>query len=154
MPTVNQFIADRTAEMSGTLVRAIRKMPTDKTEWKPLDNGRTVLDQVQECVGANKFALTVLQTYTLPERDPDHTERLQKELDTLDKAVAALEGSTAQIVAAIKEFPTEKLDEKIVLPFRGGFETSYAWVANFCYMHLTYHYGQINYVQTLYGDFE
>jgi hypothetical protein len=47
--TIKEYIiADAERSFSNLLVGA-RKVPADKLAWKPMDNGRSTLDLVQEC---------------------------------------------------------------------------------------------------------
>jgi hypothetical protein len=74
------------------------------------------------------------------------------EIETPDKALAALEKNTAVLVSAIEALPNELLGDKLILPFGEGMEMTLAEVQFAAYWNMVYHVGQIAYVQTLYGD--
>ncbi len=54
----------------------------------------------------------------------------------------------------IRSFPEERFRETQWLPFNGGREHTYLEMMEFPRWNLTYHLGQIAYIQTLYGDRE
>ena len=67
MPEKLQMLAaERTRKGSLNLIELLRVTPAEKLHWKPLDCGRSVIDQVIECILVNrKWALTLrLGVYT------------------------------------------------------------------------------------------
>jgi hypothetical protein len=126
-------------------------MPADKIEWSPLDQGRTALDQLQECAMAPDLYLGYL--------DPRHKRKansyaeaaeLQSRWTTVDECLKALHEKTAALIAAIGALPRERLSEECTMPW--GEQMTVQAIAGLHYWNLTYHLGQINYIQTLYGD--
>ena len=77
---------------------------------------------------------------------------LKKSLSTVGDAEKCLREGTAKLLTMIREMPDDKLAEKIDLPW--GVTWTLAEVANMHDWNLVYHVGQINYIQTLLGDFE
>lgn len=134
--------------------RSVRAMPEERTVWQPSETARTVLHQVVECGGMNAFLADALTARALPPFDISMLSKLQAEHDTVNKALALLEHGTDRLVSAIEAFPDAHLEETLLLPFGGGMEKSFAEVMLIPYWNMTYHLGQINYVQTLYGDRE
>ncbi len=152
MPTVQEIAANLAKKQASSLSQAVKASPEEKCGWKPLDNGRCMIDQVVECGGLNFFASQLLQTREVPPIDPSMLDTLKQQNDTSEKALALLEGGTDALVAAIQAFPTEHLDDTITLPFGGGMTKSFAEIMFMAYWNMAYHEGQINYIQTLYGD--
>jgi hypothetical protein len=148
MNDVKALLAQLNRSAAESLARLADQMGGSIT-YQPLDKGRSALNQMVECAGLNLLVARILETQTVPELDGSALERLYRENDTADKALALLSGGTDRLVKAIEAFPTEKLDDRVTLPFGGGMEKSFAEVALMCYWNMTYHEGQINYIQTL-----
>ncbi len=129
-------------------------MPADRQDWKPLDLGRSALDQVQECAVINGFFASILRDREAPAMDWGAYKAACAALDTPDKAVNALTESGSVLAAAIEAFPEDKLAETVTMPFAEGMVMTFAQVMFAAYWNMTYHTGQIAYIQTLYGDNE
>src|SRR5438132_11039053 len=104
-------------EVAVALARNLKAMPEDKQAWKPLEKGRSALDQVQECALINYWVADFYRTLTVPAFDTEKFEQGKAELDTVEKACAALEASTESLCAAIAAFPVTELDSTITLPW-------------------------------------
>jgi len=133
------------------LVNTVRRMPADKVEWSPLDQGRTALNQLQECAIAPDLYLGYLDpTYVRQANSYAEAADLQSQWKTVDQCVTVLNENTAKLVEAIRNLPVDRLSEMHTMPW--GEQMSVAGIAGLHYWNLTYHLGQINYIQTLYGD--
>ena len=147
---VQDFIAGQTEVITEGLCRTIRAIPEDKLDWKPFDNGRSALDQMQECAVSPEIFLRALNgggyVYT------DDLKDKRKALKTVGEAEAALRNNTAELLKNIRELPDSRLEEPIDLPW--GATWRLVDVANMHFWNLTYHVGQINYIQTMLGDFD
>jgi hypothetical protein len=145
--------ANGTREVAAGLERAILAMPADKQTWRPLDEGRSALDQVAECAVINQWATSLFVDRVMPELDNEAYANACAALDTVDKAVAALRDSTAALASAIDSVPDDALGIQVQFPWDDR-PCSLAEAMLMAYWNLTYHIGQVNYVQTLYGDKE
>lgn len=138
------------------LFRAARAVPEDKVNWQPLDNGRTVIDQLQEVSQAPLWFSAVLEQKADP-KFPDEqwakAKEMRKAWDSIDKCEAACQENSEKMFELIRNAPDEDLHTTITFE---GSDDEYTLldVMSFHKNHLTYHYGQINYMQTLYGDFD
>jgi uncharacterized damage-inducible protein DinB len=149
--TVPQIAASRTQRAVADLTAAARSTQPDKVTWVPLGDARTILDQLTECAIANLKWRGILQTRQYAEVSPELWERTVAECTTLESTLKRLEQSGAELVAAIQAVPDEETGDEIESPW--GRYT----IADCClhaYWNMVYHEGQINYVQTLYGDTE
>lgn len=139
------------------LFRTARSVPQDKVEWQPLDNGRTVLDQLQECAQVPKFYQAILEQRKFPDVDEsffEESKALRQQWKTIDECEKHCQENSEQLFAAIRNFPDDELNTKVMLPFGGGMERALADIIMAHCSNLQYHIGQINYIQTLYGDLE
>lgn len=148
--TVKEYIITDTQKSLANLFEAARKVPADKHEWKPLDNGRSVLDLAQECALCPLWVPGILTKRSIDMADFETAQVEQKKLTTLDACEAAAKANLETMKAAIMAFPDEEMDEEITLPW-GTY--TLGEVMGFPAWNLNYHLGQINYIQTLYGDF-
>jgi uncharacterized damage-inducible protein DinB len=148
MTDLQPMLAQMNRTAAAALAKAARELG-DRATWRPLDKGRSALDQVIECAGFNLLGARVFTEHAMPPLDPAAFEQLGRENDTLEKALALLETGTDRLARAIEAFPSEKLDDKLTLPFGGGMEKSFGEIALMSFWNTTYHEGQINYIQTL-----
>lgn len=149
--TVPQIAASRTRRVVNDLIAAARSTQPDKVTWVPLGEARTVLDQLTECVIANIKWRNILASHQYGNVSPEVFEQTVAECATLEGTLARLEQSGAALAEAILAVPDEETGDDIESPW--GRYT----LADCClhaYWNMVYHEGQINYVQTLYGDTE
>ena len=152
---LKSFVIKRTLQSVDTLFNAVRKMPEDKVDWKPLDNGRSALSMAQECAQAPLWGVSFLTARKF-EFDEERFAKAAQERATwsLDDCERICRENTAKLIEVIEAFPDSDLDQTITLPFGGGKDFSFAELMNLHYWNTTYHIGQVNYIQTLYGDKE
>ena len=151
MPTVKQLAAKLNKSATENLIRNVRVMPDDKASWMPLDAGRSELDQLQECAIITGFTIYTLTNHALPPDFNEAFEREKPEIDTLDKAVARMEERCAKLCETIENLPDADLDITVKLPWMEE-PSSLAELMFMTYWNTVYHLGQVNYIQTLYGD--
>ena len=150
---VQDFIADETNRAMESLLHQAKRVPADKLEWKPMEEGRSTLDQVQECAIIAGFYPMVLSTLQVPEFTEDSMkqfEEAQAKLDTLEKAEAELRKNTAVATEAIRNMPDDSLGKE--MKFFGPDMWKVSSVMNAHTWNMQYHTGQICYIQTLLGD--
>lgn len=147
---VQDFIANQTEVVTEGIIRSIRALPADKVAWKPMDNGRSALDQFQECAISPEIFTRALNGGGYVYTDDLRPKRLA--LASVDEAEAVLRKGTTELLKGIREMPDSKLDDPIDMPW--GATWKLVDVMNMHFWNLTYHVGQINYIQTLLGDFD
>ena len=145
-----QFVITTTLKYADDLMRTARKVPEEKLTWKPLDNGRSVLEIVQECAHCPLWTVgTVNQFLGIEESLTDYEDT--SKWTTLDACEAALRKHLEQFQACVNAFPEDRLEETVTIQY-GTF--TLAESISFAMWNIDYHIGQINYIQTLYGDKE
>jgi hypothetical protein len=136
------------------LQRAGAAVPEDRLAWKPLDNGRTVLDALGD--GAQGPALCTGMLRGTIQYGPELFQRMREERATWsrEEALEHLERNTQELIDEIDKLPDEKIEEPLTLPVGGGRTMPWgAWIL-MAYRTLMSRTAQINYIQTLYGDFD
>ena len=107
-----------------TLFRTARAVPADKLTWKPLDNGRTALDQLQECAQVPLFFKTILEQKKAPEGvDEKYFEEARKrrqQWNTLEECERKCLDHSKQLCDVIAKLSDQDLQAKVKLPFAGG----------------------------------
>lgn len=135
----------------------VRAMPADKLTWKPLDTGRSALDLLQEVAQSASYVIPILETRQVPDFNPEMFTVLMAERqtwDTIEKCEEVMRANHARLFEIIRNFPDEDLQQTVHLPFAGGFDQTMAEIMSYQYWNLSYHLGQVCYIQTLYGDME
>jgi hypothetical protein len=139
------------------LFRSARAVPADKLEWSPLDQGRTVLDQLQEVSAAPMWFAQMLIKRVPPPMTPEDFQKgreARKQWKTIDECEKACAENGEALYAAMLAVPEADFKQTITMPFGEGFTLTLMEVMAMHHWNVVYHYGQISYVQTLYGDKE
>ena len=137
--------------------RAALSVATDKLEWVPMGEARSVLSQMQEVATAGSWFVPLVRDRKQPEFD-EHARReavrIRKSFDTIEKCVEAARASTTDLCQAIADFPDTELEDEMTLPFGGGVVMTMADVLAMHHWNMVYHLGQINQIQLMLGDKE
>lgn len=150
-PTVQSVAAGLTRETAETIIFVAHATPPDKHHWQPLDNGRSIVAQIVECVLANQKWTGILQSRAWVSISEETFDNALAEWDTLEKATTQLRTAANALALAIEAVPDSDMAGEITAPW-GPYPLSRCCLH--AYWNMVYHEGQINYVQTLYGDFE
>jgi hypothetical protein len=143
--SIQNAVADMTEAALEGFIKSIRRMPADKLTWLPLDQGRTALDQFQECATAPiVYRSRLLGT-------PFVIDREARKSWNVDETERHARQATAELVAVIRDTSDDRLDEVVKVPWGTMSVLEVVWMH---YWNLTYHLGAVNHIQTLYGDLE
>jgi hypothetical protein len=136
------------------LERTAKAVPEDKLNWRPLDNGRPVLDLLGSAAQGPGIVVGILNG-TL-KFGPELMQQLKTERDgwTREEALRQLEENTKTLIAEVESRTEEQLNELVTLPFNGGTTLPLGAALLRGYRFFMSRTAQINYIQTLYGDFE
>ena len=131
------------------LFTAAKAMPEDKYDWKPSETSRTAHELVVECVTMLTGSAGMLTTRAMPaghdEQSKTYTAMTLAEIEV--QAARDLE----VLNAAIRAFPEADLEEALEMPWG---KMTFFEIMSYPYWNIMWHAGQINYIQTLYGDTE
>jgi hypothetical protein len=139
-----------------SLIRTAESVPDDKLHWKPLDNGRSVLDLLGDAAQTPAMVTQMLVSKgaSLPSREMFQQMREESAHWTREEAMQHLRTNTDAVLAAISALPEEQLETPLHLPMGGGMTMPLGGWIMMVYRTFTSRMAQINYIQTLYGDFE
>lgn len=102
----------------------------------------------------NGYFATIIRDRKAPEWNWDAYTAACAKLDTAEKAIEGLQAATEELCAEIQAVPESDLECRVNLPFAEGFSATLREIFFFPYWNMTYHQGQLAYIQTLYGDME
>jgi uncharacterized damage-inducible protein DinB len=151
---VQDVAAMLTEKAASDLIAALRAVPEEKSDWEPLGDSRPILEQAIECCLANRMWSRILVTHVhamLPEGEAPAD---YKSLDTLAKAADELGRTSALLAEAIRAVPDADLPIVIAFPKRPESGRPLAECLHHAAWNMTYHLGQVGYIQTLYGDWD
>jgi len=154
MATAQLIFVKSINDVIDSLIRTIQSTPADKLTWSPDSTGRTIIDIATECAGSSLFMAQAIGGEDAPTMDREKMAKYRAEHNTLETVVPALKDGGVALDKAISSLSDGQFDDTVTLPFRGGITRTKAQVVTMMTGHLNYHLGQINYIQTLYGDKE
>ena len=139
-----------------SVARTAQAVPEDKLHWKPLDNGRAVLDLLGDAAQVPGMVAKMLASHGEFKPSPEMFKQLAQERAawTREDALGHLQANTQQLVELIRAMPDEQLAQPLHLPMGGGMTMPLGGWIMMTYRTFCSRMGQINYIQTLYGDFE
>ncbi len=138
------------------LVSTAQATPDDKLNWKPLDNGRTALDLLGDAAQTAKMTRQMLESKGdfKPSREEFGKLKAESATWTREDAMKHLNNNTEQLLESLRETPSEVLDQPLHLPMGGGMTMPLGGWVMMTYRTFVSRMAQINYIQTLYGDFD
>lgn len=150
-----QLVSKLTLNAVEELLRYARAVPADKLTWRPAEHARSVLEIMQEC--AVLPAVIAAWLRDRPQSPPSMEQYASYwgqagTLTTLDACEAALRENTRQLLQAVESLSDAELNQTAVAPWGRTYTLAEGSLIH--QWNLTYHQGQIAYIQLLYGDTE
>lgn len=158
MIKIQQQAVKMTRHALDDLLRTIKFVPEDKREWSPEGGARTVNDQLAECIQFAEGLCDWLTADFMPtsfdrEKYMARRQQLAEVCKNLDRANELARARYEELYRVIENTPDSRLEQEYKLPFIPTPSTG-ADMLWFAYWNLVYHFGQINYIQTMLGDRE
>jgi len=107
------------------------------------------LSLVVECAEANGAFGKILLGETFERKSEEERKAFHATFETIEQALAFLDAETAKLIAIYEGLDESTLGE--MTEMMGMPMTKFA-IAEMPSIHMMYHDGQLNYIQTLYGD--
>jgi uncharacterized damage-inducible protein DinB len=142
----------RVQVLLGICLNAAQVVPAERTRWKPEGRGRSAHEIIEHLAGANHAFAALIRGSALPKeaaKAPDR-QSVKKPADSYQQALAALQESGRTLSEAIASTPDEQLGQKREMPWGETWEMTRLLTAPGA--HIAYHWGQLCYLQTLWGD--
>ncbi|MCS6962291.1 MAG: DinB family protein [Deltaproteobacteria bacterium] len=129
------------------------KTSDDKVNWKPSETARSVIEISQECLAlANLLVVSAKENFsTLTEEKWQAEMNKAKGFTSLNDVLRQLRLKTNSLLRVFERFPPGKWSTTVKTGWGKMSIFEILWMHH---NHLTYHLGQIAYIQTIYGDLE
>lgn len=152
MESVKEYIARRIQESSKMYVEDLEAMSHEQLSHCPNQTCRSGYDFTYETLYVNQRIATRLRGEDPgPWPTTEGFMRAPEEFRHRDRLISEFRSASDAVLSAWQALPDDKLYETIELP-QG--KTSPMEMINIVATHLSYHDGQLNYIQTLHNDAE
>lgn len=146
MPSIKEIAKSGVMQQAELLVKDTKFIPDEKFAFCPMGCAKTAKDILAEIANGNIMFANV---FTGAESDESFGKRVAQASTLADLGELVME-SAAAVVDAIDSLDEADLDREVKMPWGATFPL---WQAILLPVsHMTYHDGQINYIQTLLGD--
>ena len=143
--TVAKILEDGLPLLTG----AAKSTKADKYDWKPEETSRSAKEVFIEAVAMFSNTAGMLEQRAMPAGYEEMVEKFGKM--SAEELSTQAEKDIKVLVEAIKAFPASDLEQTMDLPWG---TMSFFDIMCYPYWNMMWHAGQINYIQTLYGDQE
>ena len=127
------------------MLLTLARTPDERLDWKPEPTARTAMDFMRECaVHCDEWG-QLLDLGVWPEAFQTRIGAITNR----QEAIEEFQSGVSRLAAAIRDVPDDKLDVMLKSPWE---ESPIAIWLTYAATHNQYHIGQMNYIQTLYGD--
>lgn len=130
----------RIERVSELFLKAARAVPADRQTWKPAPEGKSVQEIVAHVGMANYFFATLICG----------AEKSMRDVTDYQSALQLFEDSKRELQQTIRSLEAAAFEEKRTMPW--GEVRSVKDLITSPMPHIAYHWGQINYLQMLWGD--
>jgi len=155
---LQEHMIDVTREGAKEAFKYAKAVPADKLEWKPLENGRSVLDLCRELALCPEWAYDIIdskdQKPEFDESDMAEARKMQENWTAVEACEEQCNQRLERLFTLFRDMPDERLTENKWLPYDGGRDFTMPEMMDYPRWNFNYHLGQIAYIQTLYGDKE
>jgi len=152
---IQDYVADSAREAAGLFFRYARAVPADKLDWAP-EGGRSVLSMCREIALTPTWTMFAFQESHADwsEADAQAQKDEQAKWTTVEICEAEFYNRFAEVESFFRGMTDDDLKKTKWLPYNGGRDHTWLEMTDYPRWNLTYHLGQIGYIQTLYGDKE
>jgi hypothetical protein len=151
--TYHLILAATLEDAGESIFRAARATPTERLTWKPAPTARTALELLQEIVQTTGWVTQMICQggLTMPDDAEKKAADERAQWGSVDALEAEFRRRAPKLVDAVRGFPEEKLSQLVKLPWG---EMTWLAAIDYAVWNIRYHDGQLQYIQTMYGDKE
>jgi len=152
---MQDLIIEENNDATEAFFRAVRKMPADKLDWKPTDSARSALEIAKEVALSTIWPMGLMTPGAKFEMTPEIMAEFTQKRDaiaSLDEAESTARAGLEALNKEVAAIPDDHLTQTAWLPFGKTNDWPIHQVAGIYASNARYHIGQINYIQTCYGD--
>ena len=129
------------------LTNAAKSTPADKQDWKPEATARSAREVFNEAVIMFTNTAGMLNDRKMP--DTYEATAAKYAAMSAEELIAQATTDLGVLTTAIRAFPEADFEQTMDLPWG---TMSFFDIMTYPYWNMMWHAGQINYIQTLYGD--
>lgn len=148
MPQLQQLASQVEFSLNAFIKTGVAPIGADKFTLRPAPTAKSAAGVVMHLAQSNEFLAGFLAGKPAPNHPADKASFNNV---AQDEALKQLQVSNAMFLSALKALKAEDLIKPAKLPWR---ETDLAGVIQDTLWHITYHLGQLTYIQTFLGDVE
>ena len=129
-------------------------VPDDKLDWKPVATAKSALEIAAHCAGYSNGFAGIIASGAFPADVQEFLGPIQARIESIrtrEEAEAMLRQGTAETLAALDAVKPEWIDSTVETPIG---PTPFLFFMTIPANHLVNHTGQIDYLQTCWGDQE
>jgi uncharacterized damage-inducible protein DinB len=149
-----EHIIAQTERATESIFRFAKAMPEDMLTWSVEDLAQTALGILRECARSPLAYIAFLEHRALYLQEFEKLKKSSESWSTIDEIEQEAFMNSDKLYAAIRNVPDNDLESTIQLAGTDGQEMKYIEIMGLQYWHLSYHHGQISFIQTCYGDTE
>lgn len=135
-------------------LRNLSHVPADKLDWSPSATSRSALAIAAHCAGYSHGFASVIREGKFPTTGEEFLAPIQLRINgisTIDEAVSMLRAGIEETLAALDTVAPDQVERTLDTPIG---PTSFLFFMTIPATHLILHTGQIDYLQTCWGDQE
>jgi uncharacterized damage-inducible protein DinB len=152
--TAQEYLSGVCRYMGSALSRTVSHVPEEKYSWSPMGEARPVWDMLLECACILEAAKDWIEQGEM-KFEAYFAEREQAKADppALPALLERLNAAAEAYAKAIESLSDEQAEQEIQNPMTGR-PAPFIRAASMPIMNMVYHFGQVNYIQTMLGDME
>ena len=144
-------LISRSETSAAALLKGLQYVPKEKRDWKPAPSALSAQEIAAHATYWTIYFTQAVKVEKLPEPAEDAWKAQTKELKDAAQTEKLVERVHQEFITAVKGLSEKDLSREVQLPWGKG---TVAETVGGNYWHLTYHQGQLSYIQTLLGDRE
>jgi uncharacterized damage-inducible protein DinB len=152
--TIQQHILNVTRQVAEDFFRYVEATSPERLDWSPSDVGQSVISMAREIAVTPSWAYDVTAGVQPTDEERAAGNFEMRSWKNLAKCREEFETRFEIWSTLVLSMTDEQLDQKIFLPFNGGRDHTHLELLEYPRWNITYHLGQVAYIQTLYGDNE
>jgi len=140
---LQQLESRRVQALLELFIQSAKHVPEERADWKPEPNAKSPQEIVEHLTQANRFFAALIRGGPAGEPKGSEAQSYREALEDLKESGKAL-------LEAIASVPDSRLGEEQTLPW--GEKWKLTRLISAPGAHIAYHWGQIAYLQTMWGD--
>jgi uncharacterized damage-inducible protein DinB len=147
--SVQRFESLKVESLMELVSKAAKAIPPDKFDWSPDQSGKTPQEILEHIAGANHAFAALIRGQELP---PNESQELGVKHGKEEDWITVLHKSGLVLSESIAEVLDGSLNDEREMPWGETWKMTRLILSPSS--HIAYHWGQLCYLQTLWGDEE